>query len=117
MPTRPRDLPTPPSHLSDETRDWWERLVQDYDFTAGELKLLRLACEAWDEGQRAREAVEEHGAVYADRFGQPRARPEVAISRDARTAFSRLLRELNLDAAAAGEPGRPPRIANRYQRT
>ena len=90
--------------------------MQDYTFSHSELKLLRLACEAWDEGQRARQAVEEHGAVYEDRFGQPRARPEVAISRDARTAFSRLLRELNLDQATT-EPGRPPRINNRYQRT
>ena len=115
MPTRPRDTPTPPSHLSTESTAWWDRLVQDYDFSSGELRLLRLACEAWDEGQRAREAVAEHGAVYEHRFGQPRARPEVAIARDCRTAFSRLLRELNLDAA--GEPGRPPRIHGRYERT
>lgn len=116
MPTRPRDTPTPPSHLSDESREWWDRLVQDYDFASGELRLLQSACEAWDRQQQARAALDEHGTTYTDRFDQPRARPEVGIERDCRLAFARLVRELNLDQATT-EPGRPPRISNRYQRT
>jgi hypothetical protein len=64
---------------------------------------LRDRAEARDRQQQAREAVAEYGAVYEDRFGQPRARPEVGMERDCRLAFARLLRELNLDSA--GEPG------------
>lgn len=37
------------------------------------------------------------GLTYEDRFKQPRVRPEVAIERDGRIAFARLVRELRLD--------------------
>ena len=85
------------------------------EFSPSELKLLRLACEAWDQGHRERAALADHGEVYLDRFDQPRARPEVQIERDARLHFARLCRELNLDGS--GEPDRPPCISGRYQRT
>ena len=61
------------------------------------MRLLTLASEAWDRGQQARKLLATHGLVYVDRFGAPRARPEVAIERDSRLAFARLLRELDLD--------------------
>ena len=49
------------------------------------------------------------GLTYLDRFGVPRGAAEVAIERDSRLAFARLIRELDLDQA--GDPDRPPRIA------
>lgn len=45
----------------------------------------------------AREAISEHGMSYTDGKGMVRARPEVAICRDARTQFLRSLRELGLN--------------------
>jgi hypothetical protein len=56
-----------------------------------------LTLAAWDRAQWAREAIAKHGAVFTDRFGAPRSRPECAIERDARIAFARLVRELRLD--------------------
>jgi len=92
--------PEPPRHLSRDARAWWRLVVERYELEEQHLRLLQLAGEAWDRAQAARVALAKHGTVYADRFGQPRARPEVAIERDARLAFARLLRELDLE----GEP-------------
>jgi hypothetical protein len=72
-------------------------------------RLLSLAAGAWDRAEEARAALAEHGTTYTDRFGQPRARPEVAIERDSRVGFARLLRELDLD----GEAGPDPRLPRR----
>jgi hypothetical protein len=91
-------------------------VVAEFDLEHHHLRILRLACEAWDRGQEAREAVAEHGSVYVDRFGQPRARPEIAIERDARISFARLMRELALDVDGPDEAGRPPQIASGSKR-
>jgi hypothetical protein len=58
----------------------------------------------------AREVLDKDGLTYTDRFGAPRARPEVAIERDSRIAFARLVRELALDVEAPPEPSRPPAL-------
>lgn len=102
----------PPAHLRPETANWWKTVVEEFDLEPHHLRLLRLACEAWDRGQEAREAIVEHGSVFVDRFGQPRARPEIAIERDARISFARLMRELALDVDGPDEAGRPPQIGN-----
>jgi hypothetical protein len=73
---------------------------------------LTLAAEAWDRAEQAREAIAQHGMTFMDRFGQPHARPEIAIERDNRIAFARLLRELALDVEAPDAP-RPPSIGGR----
>jgi phage terminase small subunit len=71
------------------------------------LRLLTLACEAWDRAVQSRELIARHGLTYQDRFGCPKARPEVAIERDSRIAFARLLREIGLDAANIATVPRP----------
>jgi P27 family predicted phage terminase small subunit len=99
-----------PSHLRNETRRWWRDVLDRYELEPHHLRLLQAAAEAWDRREQAREALAEHGLTYADRFNQPRARPEVAVERDARIAFARLVRELGLDVEPPRELGRPPRI-------
>jgi phage terminase small subunit len=83
-------------------------VVDRFELEEHHLKLLRLACEAWDRCQQAREALAEGGLTYLDRFEQPHARPEIAIERDNRIAFARLLREMALDVEPPAE-SRPPR--------
>ena len=102
----------PPKHLRPATRRWWTAVVDGWHLEDHHHRLLTLAGEAWDRCAQAREAIAANGLTYDDRFGKPRARPEVAIERDSRIGFSRLVRELNLDDAA-GDPTRPPRIGNR----
>lgn len=99
-----------PAHLRLDTAAWWGSVAEEYALEPHTLRILTLAAEAWDRGQEAREAIAKYGPVYVDRFDQPRARPEVAIERDSRIAFARLVRELALDLDPPDEPGRPPRL-------
>jgi phage terminase small subunit len=101
--------PSAPRHLRPETQKWWAHHLAEYHLEPHHVRLLTLAAEAWDRCQEARAALAQHGIVYVDRFGQPRARPEVGIERDSRVAFARMIRELNLDLASPEEP-RLPRL-------
>ena len=87
---------SPPDHLSPAMREWWNAVVAEHDLDRHRLHLLEAACGAWDRMEQAREAVAVHGLTYLSKDGDPRPRPEVAIERDARIAFARLLRDLDL---------------------
>jgi len=73
-------------------------------------RLLVLAGEAWDRSTNARTIIDQQGAVYFDRFGQPKIRPECLIERDAKATFARLLRELDLDLEGPAASSRPPAL-------
>lgn len=102
--------PRPPVHLQASTRQWWSSVVGAFALEEHHVRLLTLAAEAWDRCCAAREAIDEHGMTFVDRFGCPRARPEVGIERDSRIAFARLIRELDLDISAPPEVSRPPSL-------
>ena len=104
----------PPQHLKPATRKWWTSVVRMYELEAHHIRLLTLAGEAWDRCEAARTAIAKHGLTYRDRFGQPKARPEVAIERDSRIGFARMLRELDLDVESPAETKRPPQLS-RYR--
>jgi phage terminase small subunit len=99
-----------PPHLRPKTRQWFDSVLADFALEQHHVRLLTLAGEAWDRAQQAREALAEHGLTYADRYGCPHPRPEVAIERDSRTAFARLLRELDLDVEAPAQAARGPSL-------
>ncbi len=100
---------TVPEHLARDTKKWWRSVTESYELEPHHVRLLTLACESWDRAQQAREALN-GDLTFVDRFGQPRARPEVAIERDNRLAFARLLRELDLDVSAPASAARPPQL-------
>lgn len=60
-----------------------------------------------DVALEAEEILRREGLVVEGRYGV-RAHPAVAIARDARIAFARLLREIDLEGVAAPDP-RPVR--------
>jgi P27 family predicted phage terminase small subunit len=95
--SRRRNLAEPPAHLSIEMKAWWTTVLGAHDLDAHRRHLLQAGCEAWDVMTAARKAVAEHGLTYNNREGEPRPRPEVAIARDARIAFVRIIKELDLD--------------------
>ena len=100
----------PPAHLAPETADWWCAVLGDYELEAHHLRLLRLACESWDRCQQAREILDRDGLTTGTESGGLKAHPAVGIERDARLAFARLLRELDLDAEPPQERARPPAL-------
>ena len=100
----------PPRHLAVDTKKWWLSVVKGYDLDEHHVKLLTLACETFDRCNQARKAIDEHGMIFNDRFGCPKARPEAAIERDSRIAFARLLRELDLDLEPPADVKRPPQL-------
>ena len=103
-------IPPAPRHLRPATRRWWREIVREYVLEPHHLRLLTLAAEAWDRCQEAREVLDRAGLTYTDRFGQPRARPEVAVERDSRIAFARMMRELALDVPVP--ESRPPAVGS-----
>lgn len=102
-----RRRPKAPGHLNPPTRKWWSQVIDDFELESHHLRLLTLAGEAWDRGQQAREAIARDGAYVRDRFGCLKAHPAVAVERDSRVGFARILRELALDVEAPDAP-RPP---------
>ena len=104
------DNQTPPAHLSPETAAWWASVMDEYALEPHHVRLLALACEAYDSAQQAREVLQREGKIFIDRFDQPKPRPEVAIQRDSAIGFARMLRELDLDIAAPTDRSRPPSL-------
>ena len=98
----------PPRHLKPDTAKWWGAVVGEFELEPHHIRLLTLAAQAWDRCEQARQIIDKQGLTFEDRFSQPVSRPEVAIERDSRTAFARLLRELDLDTEPPRAAGRPP---------
>ena len=73
------------------------------------LEVLRLALEALDRADEAREMVAAEGITFENRFGEIRQHPAVAIERDSRLAVARLFRELSLFSGDYVDP-RVPRV-------
>ncbi len=96
-----------PKHLNRATKKWFREVVAEWNLEEHHVRILIGACEAFDRGVQAREVIAAEGLTYEDRFGAPRARPEVAIERDSRIAFLRAVRELDLDKEPPTQPGRP----------
>jgi phage terminase small subunit len=92
----PGSRPTPPEHLSARSRRLWTTIVEDYELEAPEHETLRMALEARDRAEQARKTLRREGLVYKDRFQAPHAHPCVAIERDSRAAWLRLMAALDL---------------------
>jgi P27 family predicted phage terminase small subunit len=105
----PKATPKPPPHLKTATRKWWVEVVDAYELEPHHLKLLEAACRCWDRLTEASEALRKDGTYVPDRYGGVRAHPAVAVERDARIAFARLVRELDLEGETAPDPRQPRR--------
>jgi P27 family predicted phage terminase small subunit len=99
-----------PRHLKAATRRWWLAVVTDWTLEEHHVRLLTAAAEAWDRKEQAREQIAREGLTVPTKEGGARLHPAVRVETDARLAFARLLRELDLDVIPPAESKRPPAL-------
>ncbi|MDQ3127303.1 MAG: hypothetical protein M3Q66_02435 [Chloroflexota bacterium] len=97
--------PRPPAHLKSAGRRLWKRVAEDVELEGHHEELLRLACEALDRCDEAREVIAKEGMTRPGRWGDV-VHPCIAIERDSAIRASRLLRELGIDLI--DDKSRPP---------
>src|SRR5262249_61257029 len=105
-----------PSHLLSATQEWWLSVHRDFDLSQHHEMLLTLACEAWDRCCQARSVLDADGIVIGGREAAVRPHPCIAIERDSRLAFARLVAQLSLDDEMTPDPAlRAAQRSNRPQ--
>jgi hypothetical protein len=98
-----------PQGLSAEARRLFRETIAQYQIDdAPSLVLLGNACRALDRLREAEGQVKAEGAVYADRFGQPKAHPAAARVDAENLTLQRSLRELGINLAPLPSQSRPP---------
>lgn len=98
-----------PSRLSTEAQQWHDMLASEFAIAdPGGLLLLATACEALDRVRQCQRQIAIDGYQVADRFGQHKAHPLLAVERDCRGQMLAALRALHLDIEPLQDgPGRP----------
>ena len=73
------------THLAVPERRLWTAIIRENLFDSeAALSILRSTLEAHQRARTCRETVDSEGAIYRDRFGQPKPHPLIAAERDAR---------------------------------
>lgn len=88
--------PDPPAHLSKKMKEFWRGVFEIKTLQSHEVLILVKACECHDRAEQARRILKKQGLTFEDRFRQPRSRPEVAIERDNKALFAKLLGQIHL---------------------
>ena len=91
------EIPSPPSHLSEEAAHWWLEVNRGWHLDAAALLLLQTGLEAFDRMRSAQREIAERGVMIKARFDQWKSNPAVVIERDARSAVLTAFGKLNLD--------------------
>jgi phage terminase small subunit len=95
----------PPAHLSKDSQALYRTIVREYSIDDAAAMVLTATLDARDRREEARLAIAREGAVFVDRWNQPKPNPWVAIERDAGLAILRGFRVLGLDLARADSVG------------
>lgn len=97
-----------PEYLSKESKDFFNKIVEEYEFQEHHIKTLIMACECLDRIEEARLRIKKDGAYFEDKFHKPKPHPALKTEEQNKVIFARLIRELNLDVESPGGIGRPP---------
>ena len=97
-----------PVGLQAPGKKFWKKVLSEFDLTEGhDLERLKQACGCLDDISESQEVVKAEGRFIFDRFQQRKENPASKATRDNKTLFCRIVRELALDIVT-GDP-RPPR--------
>jgi P27 family predicted phage terminase small subunit len=107
---QPKTTPRPPKYLRASTRRWFASVVSMWALEEHHIRLLTLACEAWDRAQQAREVIARDGLTTPTRDNGTKLHPACRVEDASRIAFARLIRELDLDIEVPKAESRPPRL-------
>ena len=111
---RTRTDSTQLAHLSGPSRSFYRSQCRKFALAEHHRRLLLAACGAADRAEEARVGLAAAGSlIVEDRHGQQKAHPLLAVERDNRVLFARLLREIGL--SADDTDSRPPRPSGRYE--
>ena len=88
--------PTAPRHLSAASQRLWKTVVEDYALEEHGLRLLLLACEAFDQGEKARRVLAKDGLTTPTKNGQ-KTHPAVAVARNATMTYAQLMQTLGVN--------------------
>jgi hypothetical protein len=88
---------SPPRYLSRQMKNFWKLTFERRDLQPHEEAIFLEACRSFERAEQARKVLLRKGLTYDDRFGQPRPRPEIAVERESRLVFAKLIKHLNLD--------------------
>ena len=105
-----------PSHLGPNGRSFWTAVQSEYEIEDAQgLALLRVAAEALDRLEQARQILAKDGLTQLDRFGVPKQHPMLTTEKDARAGFLAATRALGLEPHEDEKPqqGRPPGLLPR----
>ncbi len=97
-----------PKDLQPATQKWVNYCMKSWNIDQHYERILILAAQAWDRCQQARGEIQKDGITIKDRYSAIKVHPAVAIERDSRLAFARLIRELQLDSEPPPEEARKP---------
>lgn len=89
--------PRAPAGLGTEASRFWDDVVRDYTLADWQLAVLETACSAKHLEAKCVAIIEAEGMTVQTGQGMVRARPECTILRDARAAFLRACKDLNLE--------------------
>jgi P27 family predicted phage terminase small subunit len=101
--------PRAPAHLSKKAKEWWVKVLADWDLDDASLLILQVGLEAFDRMVQAQAYIAERGSVTEDRWKQLKVNPAVLVERDSRSAMLAAFKQLHLDLEPLNDrPGRPP---------
>ena len=101
---------TPPAYLGKTGRTWFRKVIADYQFdTAPEIELLVQAAATLDRIAQCRAEIAKAGMVVPTGSGGVKPHPCLNAERDNKILFSRICRELKLNAPIDDESNRLPR--------